>query len=585
MQHSTHTRVISCSSVWWRFSGGLHRPESDGIPPDTHTWHNHASTSGATPDTTMTTSSETTMVASNRCNIPAICRIPGRGTGFLVGPGLIMTSLHVVRNKPEAAKLQAIFFESGKQSPVAVDLKPYRTFFVSAFPEHLSYALVACDTRGIRSVIPVKLPLVEGEWADVEEGDMCMVVQHPLPSTAGDTPELVEDDDDESALNPANQPDLGIGPEVKQFMEVLSRRDDIMAFKVNHKFNAAGCPLFNAKGELAGLQSQLVRSGQGGETTSYAVHIREIVRHLFANGKLSLFEASNTPQELWRTWRSERDVVRTLRIVQNFQHTEIVQTAMRELCSYSGDEEKMQEIMDNDGTRIIIENLQRYRMDDAVVRSSFRTLWNLSFGDDSRRKEIVSQGGIPNIIQGMEKFGSDEEITEYGCVLLYNLSSLPEHVTEPLCEKGTPVVMKATELYPKSEVVIKFTLGVLMNIARSTKEHKYVAKIVDLGGLEMACRALTECVRNEYLVENSVLLIAAVASHLPFARHPALAACVVPLIGVLKTYSANKTMARDGNRALWYLGLEPSLRVVIIRNQGLEVLDATIDAVAQTLGT
>ena len=208
-----------------------------------------------------------------------------------------------------------------------------------------------------------------------------------------------------------------------------------------------------------------------------------------------------------------------------------------------------------------------------------------SFPADSRRKEIAAQGGVPSIIQGMEKFCADEEITEYGCVLLYNLSSLPEHVNPQLCEKGIPVVMKAAELYPKSEVVIKFTLGVLMNIARCTKEQAFVQSIVDLGGIEVACRALTECAHNEYLVENSVLLIAAVSSHLLYGRHPAIMACVIPLIHVLKTYSANKTMARDGNRALWCLGLEPSLRVVIIRNEGLQVLDATIDAVAQTLGT
>ena len=322
--------------------------------------------------------SEVAMISGNRCNVPAICRIPGRGTGFLVAPGLIMTSLHVVRSKPEAAKLKAIFFEGGKQAPVAVDLKPYRTFFVSAFPEHLAYALVACDTRGIRSVIPVSLPMIDKEWVDVSEGDLCLIVQHPLPVTAGGAPDLVEDEYEEDVVEtPTGGSD---GAEVKQFAEVVSRTDDIMTFKVNYKYNCAGCPVFNEKGALAGLMSQLVRQ-ESGEVTSYAVHIREIMRHLFANGRLSLFESSNSPQELWRTWMTDRDVNRTLRIVQNFQHTEIVQTAMNELCSFSGDEEKMKEIMASDGTKVIIENLHRYRMDDAVVRSCFRTLWNLSFGD------------------------------------------------------------------------------------------------------------------------------------------------------------------------------------------------------------
>ena len=143
--------------------------------------------------------------------------------------------------------------------------------------------------------------------------------------------------------------------------------------------------------------------------------------------------------------------------------------------------------------------------------------------------------------------------------------------------------MKAVERYPKSEVAVKFTIGVLTNIVQHASGPEPVARIVQLGGIEIACAALSEG-RSEYLLENAVLLLAAIAAHRCFAQHPALSASVIPLIKVLKAYGANKTMARHGNQALWCLGLEPALRVLIVRNAGLEVIEATADAVAQTLG-
>eukprot|EP00754_Rhynchopus_humris_P041784 Rhum_TRINITY_DN25322_c0_g1::Rhum_TRINITY_DN25322_c0_g1_i1::g.181823::m.181823 len=289
------------------------------------------------------------VISANRGNIPAVCRIPDRGTGFLVAPGLIMTGLDVVRSRAEAAKMQAVFFEGGKQAPVSVDLKPYKTFFVSAFPEHLSYALVACDTRGIRSVLPVQLPMTEKAWeSELQEGDLALIVAHPLPRTAGRTPadDAAPTTDSErneaaaaAAASAAAAPQppspkqlLALRPEreVKMFEEVAGTRDGLLLFKTNPSFNCAGCPVFNSEGTLAGIHSQLVR---GGDTTSaHAVSIREVVRHLFANGKLGLFEAAASPAELWSTWGSSHDVGRSLRVLHNFQQTEIVQAAVEDLC-------------------------------------------------------------------------------------------------------------------------------------------------------------------------------------------------------------------------------------------------------------
>ena len=344
------------------------------------------------------------VISENRCNIPAICRIPGRGTGFLIAPGLIMTGLSVVPSKPEAAKLKAVFYEGGKQASVAVELKPFKTFFVSAFPEHLAYAIVACDTRGIHNARPVKLPMIDNEWDDVEEGDICLIVQHP------------------TAINSNEEKD---GAEVRRFEDVIKKRDGLIYFKENRKYNCAGCPVFNSRGTLIGLYAQdNCEAAENSGVSACAVDIREIVRHLFANCKMGLFECTSSPRDIWRTWYQDGDISRALRVMQNFQHTEIVQMAIRELCRFSGDDARMREIMANNGVKVILENLHKFRIDEQVVCSSFRTLWDLSFGDDSRRKEIVAHGGISIVIQGMDKFYRNEEVVEYGCVLLFNLSSL-----------------------------------------------------------------------------------------------------------------------------------------------------------------
>ncbi|KAJ9467317.1 putative serine/cysteine trypsin-like peptidase [Diplonema papillatum] len=499
-----------------------------------------------------------------------------RGTGFLVAPGLIMTSLAVLRSKQEAAKMQAIFFESGKQDPVVADLKPFQLFFISAFPEHLQYVVVACDTRGILHTRPVKLPMVEPEWHYVDEGDICLVVQHPLPRNASE--EGIEDDDNDAAGDPVANTE-----EAKVFEEVTLQRGVISYFNINARYNSAGCPVFNSKGTLVGLQSQLVRPD--GEVTSFSVHISEVVRHLFANCKLPLFNVTNKATDIWSTWYRDGDVGRAMRIIQNFpQNTDVVLAAVDELQKNICDEDKLADMMANNGPAVLLDVLFKYRTEERIVCAAVRSLWQLSFGDDERRKAIVNSNGIPIVLQCFEKFLAKAEIVEYSCVLLFNLSSIPEHVTPTLCEKGVPVVIKAMEAYPETEVILKFGLGILMNIARSTKNEAHAATMLQQGGALWLTKGMTDCVHNEYLVEHAVLLLAALVSHGSLAQHPALKPTVEPLVSALRRYSSNKAMAKEGNKALWYLGLDPANRVTIIRH-GLEVLNDTIDAVAQTLGT
>ena len=119
--------------------------------------------------------------AANRVNIPAIGRVPGRGTATLISPGLLLTSTKVVGTKAEAARLKVVFFESSKKTVVEAKLLPQEFYFASVYPEHLDYCLVACETKHVFNVAVVKLPLVRCEWKQVREGDHLLLVQHPVP--------------------------------------------------------------------------------------------------------------------------------------------------------------------------------------------------------------------------------------------------------------------------------------------------------------------------------------------------------------------------------------------------------------------
>jgi len=509
------------------------------------------------------------LLAHNRVHVPGICRIPGRGTGVLIAPGIILTSRTALASKQEASRRKAVFFEGGKQPPVSVDLQPYRLFFTAAFPEHLDYTVVGCDTNGIFNVKPVTLPVCQSEWVDVADGDTFLTVQHRLRGLSLE----VSGEDKES--------DPEGNEQVKHFDEVTKVRGDFICFDVAGEFSCSGCPVFDARGHLVALQSQGIREGEG--VVSRAVHIREVAKHLFANSQLGLLECAVEPRGVWATWYREASVVRLLRIMENFMQPEIVRHVMAELRQLSSKAELATEFVEAKGVPTVLGNLKHFRADEDIVACGLRTLWNISFGEDAHKKDIVAHDGIPIVIECLRKFCLSEEIAEYGSVLLFNISCLPEHVTPELCDAGVTVVLKALEKFRKSEVILKFALGVLMNVARHVKDVSMVDAIVANGGIERAVQALTERQRNEYLVEHAVLLLAALAQHPTHAANPEMGRAIPALCEALTKHSTNKTMARHGNSALWLLGLVPAHRVQIVRSGGLDVLRDTIDAVAQAL--
>lgn len=120
----------------------------------------------------------------------AVCRIriPGsggesHGTGFLVGPRLLLTNHHVLASQDEASQAEAEFdyehdADGVLKPPVQFNLKPAELFFTSM---ELDFTLVAVAPQSDRSIsierfgfiplLPVSGKSLDGEWVSI--------IQHP----------------------------------------------------------------------------------------------------------------------------------------------------------------------------------------------------------------------------------------------------------------------------------------------------------------------------------------------------------------------------------------------------------------------
>lgn len=125
-----------------------------------------------------------------RRSADAVCRIKlpmdgghAYGTGFLVGPRLLMTNNHVLASAAEAAQAEAEFayehdIDGVLKEPVQFNLDPHQIFFTSA---ELDVTLVAVapisengvpvDRFGWLPLIPVTGKVLDGEWVSI--------IQHP----------------------------------------------------------------------------------------------------------------------------------------------------------------------------------------------------------------------------------------------------------------------------------------------------------------------------------------------------------------------------------------------------------------------
>lgn len=482
----------------------------------------------------------TNIGSTNRVNIPAICRIRGRGTGFLISPGVLLTSTHAVGSKSDAAKLTAVFFEGSKKAPVEVKLLPQQMYFAATYPEYLDYCVVACETQGIYNVTPVKLPLVKTEWATVREGDTVLIVQHP-----------VQEEDD---------PSHGSGQEeVKRFEEVLRRRDDILYLKAAGTARTAGCPVFNDQAELVGLQSQIRADGEG--VVNRVVAIPTIVKHLFANGQLSRIEQAPTFQDIWSTWYVPNDTTRIVSIMANFKQRNILRQSAEQLCEHTTKRELLEGVVACGGTKVILTSIQQFKDDEDLAVLGLRALWNISFGEEDNRHHIVDANGVHVVLQTMQAFPNNGDIAQFGVVILFNLTLSRDIRVSDWGSQAIAVVVSALRTFESTEVLQKFGVGFLVNVCQ--RDAALCSIVLQSPTIEHVISVAQTRQSNVFIMEHVLGLVAVVAGS---CTSPALGALITPIVDTMLKHTSNNTILLSGNRALWGLGNDPLHRIRILEH-------------------
>ena len=498
---------------------------------------------------------------ANRVNIPAICRIKGRGTAFLISPGLLMTSTHVIGNKSEAAKLSATFFEGTKKPVVEVKLLPNLIYFNAAYPEHLDYCIVACETQGIYGVTPVKVPLVKSEWAAVREGDTVLVVQHPVSDEEDGSTGVVGEDG---------------STEVKRFEEILRRRDDIFYLKAVGTHRTAGCPVFNDQAELVGLQSQLRTDGEG--VVNRVISIVSVVKHMFANTQLSRIQQNTLFQDVWDTWYVANDTTRIVSIMANFKNKELQRQAAERLCEHTAKRELLEGVVMCGGTRVIISSLEQFKDDEHLAALSLRALWNISFGEQDNHQHITEANGPAIVLGVMELYAKNEDISQFGTVLLFNLSVGKRETSDTVASwasKALRLILQALRQFPETEVLQKFGVGFLANIA--AKDERFADELIALGTVDHITTLITNKRHNVFLMENVIKTIAILAGSRQ--RATALSGVVHAVIDIMLMYASNNNILLNGNHALWGMGsVTPNRIAILMHPEGSKAFQLSLPA-------
>lgn len=537
-------------------------------------------------DTTQATATPATnLTSANRINVPAVCRLPGRGTACVISPGLLLTSTRCLASKSDASRgVKAVFFEGGKREKVTVELRPDIFFFASAFPSHVDYCLVACDTDGIRNVTPVRIPLLQTEFPIVREGDTLLVIQHPLYST----------------LVTQEAKGAGMTLEVKRFEEVLRRRDDLYHLRTNSAYTCFGCPAFNDEGLLVGLQAQLgaeaptsINSQSDQQMTvgaSTILSVSSVVKHMFANGHLGQVDRPMPADALWQSWAINNDPARTILVIQNFhRNKELHRKAALHLFELVNSADHVRAVASCNGGPVVLSAMSAHFDDPAIVAEALKALWNLGLiADSSPVNHLHTATPVEPVVQALVKYGNQsEEIAQVAVVLLYNASSSPGAALNPtLRDDAAALVYAAMRRFPNVEVLQKFGLGFLRNTLKhgeSVGENLKNAvdtlakQLITDGIIEHTTRTMDTFPRSEFLHEHATGFLEHLGTNPKMRGHPSLAVCVPQLIASILRFPRSHAIAVSGCNALWGLGNDPAIRISIFTHErGVDALQSAM---------
>ena len=448
--------------------------------------------------------------------------------------------------------MTAVFFEGSKKAVVEVALQPERLYFASKFPEHVDYCLVACDTKGIFNVVPVKVPLVRAEWAPVHEGDTMLIVQHPMTPNG----QCVRDDN------------CSVG----RFEEVLRRRDDLLFLKANGNLVCAGCPAFNDESELVGVHSQVPIDGEG--VVSRILSIVTIVKHMFANGLCSKLLINPPMDAVWDTWYVTGDTTRIISIMANFKSIEILREAVHRLCEHTSKRDLLEGVVACGGTKVLVSSILQFKEDEELVTMALRSLWNISFTEEDNRQDIVAVNGVEAVLEIMEMYPSNEEIQQFGLVLLFNLTLTASTISDTWAAQAMRLALLAMTRFVDADVLQKFSVGFIVNLLQSLP--KYCALLAEHGGVTHVVKLTNDKRKNVLLMEGCMQLFSVVSAAEP--KNPAMRPLVVPTIELMTSLHTSNVVMLHGNNTLWNLGADVENRISILQHpQGTTVLAASIN--------
>lgn len=559
------------------------------------------------------------LTANNRINIPAVCRLRDIstnktvGSGVLVGPGLLLTSSVAIPTQARAARVVATFFEGTKKQSLDVALQPQRYYFASRYPEEMDYCFVRCDEAPVLNVTPAHVALTEKGWAQVSEGDVLLIVEHPVGGGGGNDAERSPQMSTGTSATAAATSSLenGNGPrryphsaasatstasgalsvpyvEQKRFEEVLRCRGSLCFLKSNGNWVTAGCPAFNENGQLVGLQSQSRADGEG--VVNRVLLLTAIVKHLFANVQLpNLPQDGISFEDMWSTWYLTNDVSRIVAILANFKGKAMAQQVTCRLCELTADPNLVNSVADNGGINVILQNLSLFGNDTTLAEVGLRALWNVSIGEEANLAKICKHDGVQTILDVMESFPANETVLQLGAVLLHNIagcSASPDFAHER-GDRALNALYPGFQQYRESVVLQKFALSFFATLVRL--DERFALYLVEHKIVEHLIRLIEEKPKQIFLMEMVVGLVAELAQYpktiavtnTNVAEYGALSMpyLIDLLIHLILEYRDLDSLMVSGNRALWGLGNLPACRAMILENaRGTEALRLSLPA-------
>ncbi|GET93203.1 hypothetical protein, conserved [Leishmania tarentolae] len=535
----------------------------------------------------------------NRMNIPAVCRLRERntnktvGSGVLVSPGLLLTSSVAVPTQSRATHVVATFFEGTKKSAVDVQLQPQRYYFASRYPPEMEYCLISCEEAPLVNVTPVHIALTAKGWAPVEEGDVVLIVEHPIGDVAGTAAAPQEGKPTFSSTQlAAGESDFESVQvpyvEQKRFEEVLRCRGNVSFLKSNGSWRTAGCPAFNENGQLVGLQSQSRADGEG--VVNRILSLISIVKHLFANAQLNrLPQGDVTFEDVWDTWYVANDITRIVAILANFKGKSMAQKVTFRLCQLTAKPELVKSIASAGGIEVILRNLSLFCSDQELSEIGLRALWNLSIGEEAHLATIINKEGVPIILDVVESFPANETVLEFGAVLLHNIAGCraAPNFSEAHGARALKALYPGFQQFRESVVVQKFALGFFATLVRLSEE--FARTLVELHIIEHIIRIVEEKKKQVFLMEIVAGFVAELAQYPQTVelvcsstrQYPAASVTYLIdlLIHIILEYKDHDSLLVSGNRALWGLGNVPTCRSIILENsRGIDALRVSLPA-------